>query len=118
MLSRPSWGDASLMRYLNEATFSTATLAAGVVQQILVPNPKRWAVGFTVRTGVAVVTYVSNRPDPNIYGSNVTDRLIDNWWNIFTHGPQIQQEWYAFNAAGLEIGWWEVEMGAMENNDK
>jgi hypothetical protein len=58
---------------------------------------------------------VSNNPDPDRFGSNVTDRLLDNWWNIFTHGPQIQREWYAFNAAGLEIGFWEVEIGELEN---
>lgn len=103
------------MRYANEATWNEFTLAAGVVAKILAPNPRRWAVGFTLRTGAAIDTRISNNPNPNIYGISVNDQLDDNWYTIFTYGPQIQQEWYAFCGVPLAIGWWEVEMGDIQN---
>ena len=117
LLSRPSWCDASLMVYLNEFAFDSDTLVAGVIKQIVAPNPKRWAIGFTLGVPASVTTYVSNMERPDLWGSAVTGNVRDSWWTIFEHGSMIQAEWYAFCSAIQVIGWWEITIGAMENDD-
>lgn len=110
VLILPSWCDPGFMISMFQATPTEIALVANTVTLVAPNNPKRWAIGFQDALVGLLQPRVGITNQPNVYGHIVDRTFSNNWFTIFTYGPMVCQEWYAFSSASGNFQMYELEM--------
>jgi hypothetical protein len=108
VFARPSWADPSFMVYSSEFTFDVYTFASTAVELVLAPDPKRWAVGFTLPTTILATPRIAPHNNPTDFGEDVLVGLTRTFFTIFSHGPIVCGEWYGVSGIGQTMGIYTV----------
>lgn len=104
VFARPSWADPSFMVYSSFWTFRVYAFTTAAVEQVMVADPKRWGIGFTLPTTIIANPRIAPHNQPAEFGENVLAGLNGTFFTIFTHGPMVGNEWYGISAIGQTMG--------------
>lgn len=94
-LVRPTWADPQWMLATNNAVITDVTPPANDPTRVIGANPRRWAIGFVIRSTLVSDLLVSPWPDV-VRGSWVSGTAMSPlWFTIFDYGPFVCREWWA-----------------------
>lgn len=94
-LVRPTWADPQYMLATNDAVITHATFPNSEPARVIGANPRRWAIGFVLRSAMVADLLVSPWPDVRA-GSWVSSTSGSPlWFTVFEYGPLVNREWWA-----------------------
>lgn len=101
------WVKPETVLALSSYRSTTVDIAGGAPTLVVRGDPKRIGIGFTYGSTAAFSFAVGPSSRPDLTGFIQPSQASNLWFNLFTHGPLVCADWYAFSSGMLSVTAWE-----------
>lgn len=104
----PAWADPTALMALAAVRITIVVPAEAPGELVAKADPKRMGIGFSF--GQTTAIYVGPVPNPQANGweLRVGAGPREQWFDLATFGPLVNEAWYVTPTAGAEVTVYEV----------